>query len=270
MKFSKSFCLILICLINFACSEDDGTDLPGTTPPIEIDNYFPLVVGNTWDYTNTVMSPEQDDFVASETLSVVSFVELGPLEEYAFDSDNPQNSGPVISALDQGTLSKSGDQLIFNGDFEFEVEGFPSLEIGLENAAIYDLSATNGTVLFSESGSADETIQEVPITLDYEFETIMGETLNSYTVNGTTYNDVIHSQIILTLEIKAVVFLEITVLTEQEVVVIDNYFAKDIGMISSETEIRFDFIEIEQVPIPFEDLEFDVTQSLESYNVELE
>lgn len=263
MKISKLFYLLLIGLAIHACSDDD-TDLPGGNTPEDIDNYFPLVAGNTWNYENVVMSPAQDDIVSNETLSVVG----STMGDFDLETDNPMNAGPVTSALDQGVLRKSGSQLIFTGALGFAVEGFPNLEIALNDAAIYDVDASSGTILYADSGSSEETIENVPLTINYEIETVMGANINSYSVNGMTYNDVITSQIIIRLEIRAAGIF--TVLPEQDVIVIDNYFALDIGMVSSETEVEFDFTEVGQLPLPIEDFMLSSTQSLESYTVELD
>ena len=265
MNISKLFCLLLIGLAVYACSDDD-TDIPDTNPPVDADNFFPLVIGNTWDYENVTTSPGVEDFVSNETLSVAG--STGVL--FDLETDNPMNAGPVTSALSQGVLSKSGDQLIFSGSLGFAVEGFPDFDIALDNAAIYDLSASQGSVMYNDSGSFQETIEGAPITFNYEIETVMGDSFNSYQVNGTTYDDVISSKIIVTLEITATLFFEVTILPEQQVVEIENYFANDIGMVFSNTDVIFDFIELDQIPIPVEDLEFVVTQSLESYDVELD
>jgi len=265
MKISKLFCLVMIALTFYACSDDD-TDLPATTPPEDIDNYFPLVIGNTWDYENVVMTPGLDDVVTTETLSV----EGSAGGDFDLETTNPQNAGPVTSALSQGTLSKSGSQLIFTGSLGFAVEGFPALSIALNNAPIYDLEASDDTVLYTDSGSFQETIEGFLVTFNYEIETIMGDSYSSYMVNGTSYSDVIDSEIKITLEITTTFIGTISILPEQQVVVIDNYFAKDVGIIFSETDVNFDFIDLDQIPIPFEDLEFDVTQSLLSYDVELD
>ena len=265
MKISRLLYLILIGFTLYSCSDDD-TDLPGNTPPEEADNYFPLVIGNFWDYENVFMPSGQDDFVSNETLSVVG----SSNGNFDLDTDNLMDAGPVTSALSQGILRKSGDQLIFTGSLGFVVEGFPALDIALDNAPIYDLNAPENTVMYSDSGSFQETIEGVPVTFTYEIKTVMDDMLSAYTVNGTSYNDVIKSKIILTLKISAELFFEVTILPEQEVVDIENYFAKDIGMIYSDTDVDFDFIELSQSPIPLEDIEIDITQSLESYNVELE
>jgi len=265
MNVSKLLYLFLISFLIYSCSDDDS-DAPNGNPPEEASNYFPLVIGNFWDYENVVISPEQGDLVSDETLSLVNSTG----GNFEFETDNPMNAGPMTSALSQGVLNKSGNQLIFTGALGFAVEGFPALNIGLDNAAIYDLDVSLGDVMFSDSGSFQETIEGIPLTFNYEIETIMGESISAYPVNGTSYTDVISSQMVVTLEIKASLFIEVTVLPEQEVVTIDNYFAKDIGMVYSETDVNLDFIELDQIQIPIQDVEFDVTQSLESYSVELD
>jgi hypothetical protein len=63
-------------------------------------------------------------------------------------------------------------------------------------------------------------------------------------VNGTAYTDVIHSQLLITASITTDITIvgftqEIPLLAPQEVIVIDNYWAKDIGLIKSDSQLDY-------------------------------
>ncbi len=267
MKITKLPLLFLLSIVLFSCSEDDSE---GGTTPVEPDNFFPLVTGNSWNYENVASFPDQDDIVSNETLSVVDSTTVGTTVNYDLATDNPQNASAVTLALSQGDVSKTDESLIVSGNLGFGFEGFPGINIAVENAAMYDTNATPNTQLFTDNGTIEQDFQGAPLTINYDVEILTGSNLDSYTVNGTTYSDVVSSQIKITLEVQVTIFVPITILPSQEAVVIDNYFAKDIGLIYSETNTNLDFVELDQLPIPLEDFSFIGTQSIESYNVDLE
>lgn len=267
MKISKILLIFSLSFILFSCSEDDSE---GNTTPVEADNFFPLVTGNSWNYENVASFPNQDDVVSNETLSVVDSTMVDTTVNYDLTTDSPQNAGAVTLALSQGDVIKTDDSLIISGDLGFSFEGFAGINIAVEDATMFNTNATPNAQLFSDTGTLEQEIQGAPVTTNYDVEILMGNTLDTYNVNGTIYNDVINTRIIITLEVQVTVFIPITILETQEAVVIDNYFAKDIGLIYSETQTNLDFVEIDQLPIPLEDFSFMGTQSIVSYNVDLE
>jgi hypothetical protein len=267
MKITKLILIVCISAGMLSCSEDDNSV---EVTPEEIENFFPLAVGNFWDYTNVVSIPDQDDVVASERLSVTSTTTEGTTTFYDLETDNPQNAGPITAAFSQGDLSQTDEMLIISGTLGFAVEGLPTINIDVENAPLYDVNASPDSVLFTDSGTIQQEIQGAPLEINYDVETLMGQTLSTFSVNGVSYNDVIQTKIVITLEVVVDVFISIPILPTQEAVVIDNYFAKDVGLILSETNTNLDFAEIDQIPLPLEDLSFISTQSLENYSVDLE
>ena len=88
----------------------------------------------------------------------------------------------------------------------------------------------------------------MPLTIDYTLTTSKISLLNNLSVNGQSYSNVIGSKLVLTLNIYATipVFGNMAIIDNQDVIVINNYFAEDIGLIKSEAvqsyEMDSDFL----------------------------
>lgn len=278
MKFTKCFFLLIILFgMVTACSSDDDTmnDTTDDNPDIEdIENFFPLIVNNSWDYENTLSSAGQDDVVTSETLSISSTSESNGETVYELETDNPGGSSPVTLALSQGVLSKNENSLLYTGQFGLGLTDFPEIAFDVDNILIYDTTASLDTELSSQAGSIQQNFQGIPLSIEYTLRSVMGESFDTYEVNGVVYDNVINSQLIINLEIIANITdplpLNIPILQSQDAVVVTNYFADGIGLIQSETDTNLVF---EDIPIPgftLEDISFNTFQILTDYSVMLE
>ena len=261
--------ILLISIVSCSSSDDDnGEDIPNDT------NYFPLVVNNSWEYNTIVTSPGVNDFVSQETLTLNNSSQQNGNTIYEFETDNPVNAAPTTSALSQGSVYKSGNSLFYTGAFGLGIPDLPSLNFNIEDAPIYQKNSPLGEELFSISDTQQEQIEGFPITISYTLSTETSENFSTLEVNGTSYNDVISSKIIVNVEIEVSITdpipANVPILPAQNAVIITNYFAKDIGLIKSETNTEFEFID---VPIPdFQliDINFFTLQEITDYNVNLE
>lgn len=262
--------LFVFALLLASCSSDD--DATPNDDDNDDQNFFPLVVGNSWDFENTLSTAGQDDLVTNETLSISGTSENSGNVVYEVETDDPANSGPVTLALSQGTLTKSNAKLIYTGVFGLGLEGFPEVNFDVENAPIYDKSASNGIEMYSQIGTIEQDFQGVPITIEYTLSTIMGESLASFDVNGTTYDNVISSQLIINMVASASVdpLPPFPILASQDAVIITNYFADGVGLIQSETVTTFVFQDLPIPNIPLEDISLTTLQILTDYSVTLE
>lgn len=256
--------LLASCFICISCSDDDS-DMQN---PQNDKNYFPLVVENSWDYQNTVSAPDQNDFESQETLSVSSSNQVGTNTTFEFETTNPVNSAPTTLALSNGLLYKEGNSLIYTGSFGLGLPEFPGLTFDVQDGEIYNKSANEGSELFTFSDNVEESINGFPINIDYTVSSVMGNSFTDLQVNGQNYNDVISSKLVINMNISSNIGIEVDVLESQDVVIVTNYFAKDIGLVKSETDTNFDFISFPSLPL--EDVTFFTLQELQSYDVSLD
>ena len=271
MKIKNLSILLLLSLFIFSsCSSDDDAGNADNNN----ENYYPLVVANNWDFKNTVSSPNQNDIVTTENLSVSGTVDNNGTEAYNLETDNPDGSGPVTTTLTQGVLFKNNSSLIYNGVFGLSLEGFPELNLNVENVIIYNSSSPSGTELFSQTGNVEQDFLGIPISVDFILSTEMGQSFVDFEVNGEVYDDVISSQLTVNIGVTTVanndIPFPITVLQPQNAVVITNYFANEVGLIKSETDTNLSFEELPIPNIPLDDINFNTLQILTAFSVSLE
>jgi len=258
----------LVCLLMLgvflltSCSDDDNENPQNNT------NYFPLATSNSWDYQNTFASQGQNDIESEETLTVSATSQVGGNTVYEFETSNQFNAAPTTLALSNGFLYKKNSSLIYTGSFGLGIPEFPDLNFEVVDGKIYDKNASVDTELFTFSNSIEESIEGFPITIDYTINTVMGEKFENLFVNGQIYEDVISSKLIVNMEITGDIGLPVTVLENQKVVEVTNYFAKDVGLIKGQTETSFNFIDFPS--LPFQDFNLFTIQELESYSLNLD
>jgi hypothetical protein len=265
MKNTTYFVLLIFAIFFSACSDDDSTPTSG-----EVTNYFPLAIGNTWDYSNQFSATGQSDVSGNETISVSGTTQISGNEAYELDSSNPENSGLTTSIFTQGALYKNNSSLIYNGNFGVGIPDFSNLTFNLENVPVYNTQLAAGTEMFVGSETFQEQLEGgIPITINVTVITNMGSDFESITVDNTVYTDVISSEWIVELEVLAALGpVSIPILQEQQASKITNYFAKDVGLIKSESTTTLDFEVIPQVPL--EDINSTSSQELTSHNVTLD
>ncbi len=278
MSFKSIFYLLLAgVFVLSSCSSDDGDTSNNNNNPVteeETLNYFPLAVGNNWDFENTLTSPNQEDIVSNENLSITNTVDVNGMTGYELESDNVSGSGPTTLALTQGTLFKENSSLKYTGVFGLGLENFPEVNFNVENTSIFDTDLPNETEMFSESGTIEQEFEGIPISIDYTLSTIMGDDFENFTVNGVSYDNVISSQLIVNLKITANITnpfpISFTILQSQDAITVNNYFANGIGLIQSETNTNLVF---EEIPIPdvsLDDISFNTLQIVTDFSVTTE
>lgn len=262
----KKITFTLLILLIISCSSSDDNQIIDSVP--ETYDYFPLSVDSYWIYEN--QNSEQENTRDSVYISEIEVI--NNINYYKF-SAMPPVSGFMTSLLSQSSLNSNDDELILNGQFGTPpIEGFPEISIPLVDLIMYDLNESNGTLLSVISGDIEEVIEEIPIKINYEINTIQGETYEDGYGNFTS-SSVLSSMININLSIIAEfeVFgtvLEIPILQPQDVIKTTNYFADGIGMIYSVTLVEYQLEDLSilgiTLPIPVEDSSSS-SQNLDTY-----
>lgn len=254
--------LISVFIIVSCSEEDDSLVLSDTT-------YFPLEVGNSWTYENRAF---QNDITSAgnETLSV----DTRNGNEFNFSQNIDEIAGVFTSVLASGEVSKtSGNQsFVYNGEVSISLENdLPDLEIPLENLVLYDSGLSQGDVMSSSSGEFQQSINGFPVDFNY----VITSTHNGFSaeevINSISYEDVFISKTEVSLSASVfIVFNNFTILQEQPVTTITNYYAKDVGLIFSDVEIEIIFEDIpEQLEVEIPDIFFRSIQRIDDYVVNL-
>ncbi len=264
MKLNTLLSILMLGLVFISCSDDDDSGSVQNT-----NNYFPLVVGNTWEYDNQVTATGQADFSGSETLSVSGPAQAGGVQGFDLESSNPANSGLSTIIFTQGMLYKDNFNLMYTGEFGLGVEEFSSIVFDLENVPVYNANLNPSAEMFTEEATFNEQFDGIPMTLNFKITTTMGQSFETFNVNGVDYEDVISSKWVIDLEVIAGVEpITTTLLEDQKVSDVTNYFAKDVGLIYSETLTTLDFEDIQILPL--EDIDSTTQQELTAHDVALD
>ena len=266
MKYSL-LSLTMLTLGLISCGEDD-------TPP-SINNtaeYFPLSSNSSWSYTN-----ESEDQISQDNMFVVGTQQDNGVQYTNLDTQELNPGGFMVGLLTQNLVRKDSGKLIINGTFGgVPVEGFPDISIPLNNTVLFDSNALSGTQLNIIAGSFEQTIMDFPIIIEYKSITTQEQVLPSYTTDTQTYTDVIQSNILLNLEISTQIqiggtTLSFPILSSQDVLVVENYYAANIGLVFSKETIDYTLEDLSVIPgleIPIQEQNTTVsTATLTSFEI---
>lgn len=273
-----SFALIATLMFTSCSSDDDGDN---NNEPI-LGDYFPSSNTNIWTYDvdNTSSTDpdlnftDESDFVTIETSTGNSFT----LEV----NNGGIPNGTMNGFISNGTLNRGESTLAFTGNMELpeEFDDFSDETIMLQNFVLYDLNAVNNAVMDEINDTIIEDLDlngtTVPITVVYSLTSEKINSMNSMSVNGESYSNVIRTRITLNMDIFASIDIlggnnpiDYDIIEDQNVLIIDNYFSEDVGLIKSEAvqayQLEQQFIDLMAL-IPNNDL--DVPESMNVENVQ--
>ncbi len=278
MMNTKFLFLALLTVVFIGCSSDDS-DNPDTEEVVS--NHFPLTVGNSWTYNNQTAYEDGTFDNSQETISVASSNEAQGVTYYSLTSNLPPlQQGFVTGIITNGELTVADNQLIYNGELSINLSQMgidaESLTIPLVNVIMFDADANTGNTLIADlDNSFTQTIpiqgNDITFTFDYDLETFQGDFLESYTAGEMNFDDVFSADVIITIEINASLpgtVITIPVLDRQEAIQITNYYANNVGLIYSNTDVHYQFEDINLPTFPsIDDIQFNYTQELDSYTV---
>ncbi len=269
-----SFALIATLFFTSCSSDDDDNN---SNEPL-VGNYFPSTQTNIWNYDVDNTSSTDPDLNFTDAPDFVS-VATSNGSTFTVNVNNGGNANGIMNEiLSNGTLTLGTSTLAYNGELDFleDLQGITNETISFQNILLYDLNAANNTVMSEVSDVIAENIDLngtiVPVTINYAIESKKLSLSNSMTVGGETFSNVIKTSLTLNLDIFASIDilggnnpLDYAIISDQNVYVIENYFAENVGLIKSEAVVSYNlaqqFIDLLAL-IPNNGLDIS-----ESYNV---
>ena len=249
MKHNYFVAILLMAFLASCSSDNDST--PETTNETE-NNYLPVENGDFWVYDVTGEFPGRDSlYVANDTTIDNTSYQKFKTREYPF--------GFFSGSLAGNGVRKSGDKLMVSGSTGVDlIEGFP-IDLEVTDFVIFKESASENEQLSTTSGTFTYNFEEIPLQFDYTMKSVAGQSLASYTVpNYGTYEDVKVVKVIVNLKISAMIAageinFPVDVLSSQDVVVSTQYYAKNIGMVYSTTDITYELEDFSllNIELPF-------------------
>lgn len=229
MKHNYLLGLLLMLLLTSCSTSDDS-------PAEEIteNDYFPIANGNYWAYEVTGELPGRDSlYIAGDTTINNTAHKKFKTKEVPF--------GFYSSSLAGNGIRKSGDRLLVSGTTSINlIEGFP-IDLAVSDFVLFKENASDNQQLGSISGTLNHQYEEFPLAFNYTMKSVFAQTLATFTVPGHgTYQNVKVIKVIVNLNIKTVVSgIPFNVLPPQDVVVSTQYYANNVGMIYSNTDINY-------------------------------
>ncbi len=244
MNYLRLIPLLILTLILGSCSNsDDGDNNDNTSIPLS-GNYFPLTVDDYWNYDVETV----DNLDAMNNASSSDFLFVDSQISTAYDlgvNTNDLANASMNGILANGLLTRGVSTLEIDGTFQLPLEEFGDFGIDFTDVVLYDLNASSNAEMSSLTGSFIEEFEGIPITIAFELVTTSKGRSNSMTVNGETYSNITKSNLSVNLSIVTTIDVlgnptNFTILGEQDVVSIDNYFAENVGLIKSEADIAYE------------------------------
>lgn len=248
MKNLQILSFVFIATLFFSsCSNSSDDDGGSSNNGPQTGIYFPSSVGDVWTYNVENTNQENSDLDYSTTDFMTVGTETGNSFTLIANNDLTPAGGTMNAILTTGTLTRGESTLSFSGDLQLseEFSDFSLSSISLQNVELYDLSASNNEILSEFSNTLNEEFDlngsVIPLTINYVVTTKKISTSNSLIVDGETYSNIIKTK--LTLSLKVIASLDLLglgnptdydLLPIQEVLVIENYFAEEIGLVKSE------------------------------------
>ena len=261
----KKILMLLLTVGLIACNSDDDSNDTATITT----NYFPTSTNSTWTYSNTDQNGDTEDTM------FVNGTEQTNGNTYTNLDTEAAASGFMVGVLTNNLVRRDGGQLIINGELSAPIEGFPEISIPLNDVVLYNANVASGETISTLSDNFTETIMEIPLTFEYTTTSIQGAALATYTSGTETYTDVIRSRIVLNLSVSTSIVIGATtlvvpILSAQDVLVVDNYYAADTGLVFSEATIDYQLEDISttgiELPIPESDNQIS-TATLASFSI---
>lgn len=269
---SKSLALLAIAIFTAGCSSDDDSTAMSSV------DYFPLQEGNTWTYENTFSDSNQAQSIDIEKLTVSGQTQENNQRVYQLESTGNAIPLTLTSMLAAGNVHKSNGKLLYNGSLSLDLNSIADLpaeidpiSIDISDAVLYDTGASADETLYSVSDAVSQTVtiggNEVPLSLNYSFKSVQGDFLMNSSVDGTSYDDIVTSNLYLEVEGTIDLFVSVPIIDNQELMHTKNYFAADTGLIKSRNELSLNINAIEELQTPAINYEAESTQNLQSFEL---
>jgi hypothetical protein len=201
--------------------------------PLNTDNYW------TYDVVGATNTRDSLYIFGDETVGAHTYKK--------FKNRNNIATGFYCSSLNNNNVRKDAGKLLLTGNLSLlQAMTLPTgLDLSVTDFIIFKESATNGEILSEKTGTFQQTISSLPITIEYRLRSIGGENFPSYTSpNNDVYPNVKSTKIVVSLKITSTQTIAgfpitINILPQQDVVVSTQYLSKNIGIVYTKTNTNF-------------------------------
>jgi hypothetical protein len=241
------FAILSLSLVSCAVEGLESTIDDNTNNPNNPNNSstftdaLPLNTGNYWTYDVVGLANTRD------SLYIFGNETVGAHTYKKFKNRNNIATGFYCSSLNNNNVRKDAGKLLLTGNLSV-LQGITlptGVDFSVTDFIIFKESATNGEILSEKTGTFQQTISSLPITIEYRLRSIGGESFASYTSpNSDVYPNVKSTKIIMSLKITSTQTIAgfpitVNILPQQDVVVSTQYLSKNIGVVYTKTNTNF-------------------------------
>lgn len=267
-KHTYFLSILLTTFICLSCDTNDDTNNMIDSFEDDIifqDTYFSLFVDDTWRYTVTLDAmPATRDTLTSvnDPNAPVGFAKL---------EASPTSTGFMTGLLGNGFIEDLNTKLIYQGSLDLPVDPDNPIQINIPEAIVYDIDMPSGSILSTVEQTVTQDVNGFPLTIDVVATTRQLDLVENYTVNGQNFESAVQSSIVVTATISTELLgIPIILLAPQEVLVVENTFGFNVGLIASTTTLDYEFVDLTPfgITLPFPPTATAVSvQEIESYEV---
>lgn len=228
MKSILLFCLLLGMV---SCSSNDGEINTVDNEPFE----FPLKTGNNWTY-----DVENDDNTSGrDMLYVANDIVISGNTYKKMMVENNVATGFYSTSLKDNGVRLDGNKILLTGDLSLGAgQGSPiNLDLNLLDFIVFDANTPISEITTVKTGTFQQTVSGYPLTISYVLKSVRGDNFASFnSPNGDTYTNVKSGKIILSATITTTLSgFPIVFLPEQNILVSEQFYAKNIGVVHTKT-----------------------------------
>jgi hypothetical protein len=245
MKFT-SFLILTTSLFFISCSSDDQViQTPISTEGNDIPTiYHPIKIAYYWNYEteNIPVEPTGTTVTGADKLLVDSDVVLNTLTYKKMKTEFAP-TGFYGGMLNNNNLRIDGSSLKLTGEITANLDASLPLEFDVNDFVIFKENGVANEVLSQTSPASFENttlIVETPLTFTYSIKSTCLGDVAPMLVKGVTYNNVKKTRIEIELKITTFISgVEAIILQSQPVIVSNQFYAKNIGVIQANTVVKY-------------------------------
>ena len=247
MKYFNFFSVVLLVVIS-SCTKDKDPEIP--TDNGVITSYFPLKTNNYWTYetTNTSLDPIDPIHIGRDSLYVGNDSIINVITYKKMKTKNLP-TGFFCGALRNNGLREDGQLIKITGGVSVNLGESLPIDFSVNDFVLFKENATIAEEFGKTSGTFIKTIStlpDYPLTINYVLTAKEDGTLPTFkSANGVDYVDVKRVKLVLNVKISSEInklpLIIINVLNPeyQDVLVSYQYYAKNYGLIQSDTTIEY-------------------------------
>ena len=238
---------VSVLFLSFSCSNNDddnssdNTNSQGTTQNTVTGDFFPLSIGNEWNYD--VVNTNNSDNSSVDSTDELKVESVNGNSYTLSVNNNTTANGTLNNLLVSGDLTATDTQLTSTGSLELPIDIGTNLSIDFTDANFYDTTKAVNEEIYALTDVITQDFNGIPLTINYTLSSTQLENLDSYENNGVTYTNVTSARIDLNVAVNAsitiVVPTTLPIIDSQNVLSITAYYADGIGLVYAEADSGF-------------------------------